>query len=213
MRHPRTFLAVALALATGSAACAAAGATWLADPGERAAAGLDDPDAIVHVRQHAPAAAGERTPTGVVHYQTRPGTAFRGRSSAFAFSGEPPSIHCTAGTTELFATANLDLPDGAAIRYVDTFGYDGSATENLRTFLVSLCQSTLDPDAPLYTVHGDSSTVDAPGDAVSILDLSADPLIVDRTSCKYLLRARFATGTQCSNSIFLDKVRVGYSTP
>ena len=213
MRHPRTSLTLAVALATGPAACAAAGVPRLADPAERAAAGLEHPDSLVRVQPHAPAAPGERIPAGVVQYQTRPGTAFRGRNSAFSFGGEPPSIACTAGTTELFATANLDLPDGAAIRYVDTFAYDGTMAEDLRTFLISLCQSTLDPAPPVYTVHGDSSTANAPGDAISILDLSADPLVVDRTSCTYLLRARFATGTQCSNAIFLDKVRVGYPTP
>lgn len=214
MRHHATSLAITVALVAVAGTCDASGLLRPADPAERLAAGFDDPGTIVLMQSHVPGATDARTPRGSFDYQTRIGTAFVGRTSAYAFSGEPPSVSCPSGNPEIFATARLDLPDGAQIRYVDTFGYDASESSNLRTFLISLCQGTFESAPPTYVVHGDIQTSGSPGNVVSIIDLDAEPLPVDRASCQYLVRARFASLDQCVGSaIFLDKVRVGYTTP
>lgn len=214
MRHQGISFTIAVALVAAAGSCGATGLSRPADPDERVAAGFDDPETIVRIQPHLPGNTGARGPTGSFDYQTRIGTAFVGRSSDYAFSGEPPSVSCPSGNPEIFATASLDLPDGAEIRYVDTFGYDASESSNLRTFLISVCQGTYASDPPTYVVHGDVQTSGSPGNVLSIIDLDAEPLPVDRASCQYLVRARFATLDQCVGSaIFLDKVRVGYATP
>jgi hypothetical protein len=214
MRHHATSLAITAAVFAIAGTCGAAGLSRPADPAERLAAGFDDPGTIVLMQSHVAGATGARAPAGSFDYQTRIGTAFVGRTSAFAFSGNPPSTSCPSGNPEIFATASLDLPDGALIRYVDTFGYDVSESSNLRTFLISLCQGTYESAPPTYVVHGDVQTSGSPGDVVSIIDLDADPLPIERASCQYLVRARFSSSDQCvGGTIFLDKVRVGYTTP
>jgi hypothetical protein len=208
-----------VALATGCGMVGATPASRPANDAERHAAGFDDPQTRVMVRElDAGAARGLRAPTGVsgARYLTRIGTAFSGRTSDFTFSGEPPSMACAAGTSEKFATANLDLPDQAEIRYVDVFGYDNSADEDLRVFLLSLCQSTFESGPPEFEMLGDALTNGTPGDTVTTLDLSAAPVIVDRYSCKYLARVSMATsagGTCVGGAIFLDKVRIEYTLP
>lgn len=214
MRRPATSLAIAVALVAIAGSCGAIGLSRPATQAERLAAGFDDPDTVVLVQSHLPGATGTRAPAGGFDYQTRIGTVFVGRSGDYAFDGEPPSVSCPGGTPEVFATASLDLPDGAQIRYVDTFGYDGSDSNSLRTFLISLCQGTFESGPPAYVLHGDAASIGNPGNFVSVIDLDAEPLSVDRTSCQYLVRARFATLEQCVGSaIFLDKMRVGYTTP
>lgn len=215
MSHPATSLAITLALLAIAGTSGAAGLSRPADLAERLAAGFDDPDTIVLIQSHLPGVPGERTPAGGdIFYQTRIGTAFVGLTSAYSFNGEPPSVSCPGGTPEIFATATLDLPDGAHIRYVDTFGYDSSTSSNLRTFLLSFCQGTYESAPPTYVLHGDAQTIGSAGNALSIIDLAADPLPIDRASCQYLVRMRFSSSEQCIGSaIFLDKVRVGYTTP
>lgn len=214
MRHQGTHLTLTVALVAAAASCNASGLTRPASQAERLAAGFDDPDTVVLVQSHRPGEGDLRTPAAGFDYQTRIGTAFVGRSSGYASTGEPPSVACTTGTTEIFASATLDLPDGAQIRYVDTFGYDSNESNDLRTFLMSLCQGTYEAGTPAYVLHGDIQSSGSPGNFVSIIDLDGDPLPVDRASCKYIVRARFATLEQCvGGSIFLDKMRVGYTTP
>lgn len=205
-----------------AALCGMAGATPSFRPAtdaERRAAGFDDPQTRVMVHEHdADDAGGPRAPSGIIgaRYQTRIGTAFSGRTGDFAFSGEPPSISCATGATEKFATANLDLPDQAEIRHLDVFGYDNSSGENLRVFLISLCQGTFETGAPEYQLLGDTATNGTPGDTVVTLDLSGDPVVVDRFSCQYLARVSMGTttGGDCvGGALFLDKVRVEYTAP
>lgn len=202
-----------------SAAAGIAQASRPASDAERVAAGFDDPRTIVMVDARDSNPTNEvRAPEGIagLRYQTRIGTAFHGRNDTFVFSGEPPSISCATGTAEKFATATLDLADGASIRYVDVFGYDGSSAENLRVFLLSLCQSTGDVDPPAYSILGDVATVGSPGDTIATINLLAAPVVVDAYSCKYLLRASMTTttGADCvGGSIFLDKARVEYLLP
>jgi hypothetical protein len=214
MRHQGSPFTLAVALVAAATSCDASGLTRPASQAEREAAGLDDPDTVVLVQSHRSGEGGTRAPAIGFDYQTRIGTAFVGRSSGYAWTGEPPSVACTSGTTEIFASATLDLPDGAQIRYVDTFGFDSDGSNDLRTFLVSLCQGTYEAGEPVYVLHGDVQSSGSPGNFVSIIDLDADPLPVSRGSCKYIVRARFAALEQCvGGSIFLDKMRVGYTTP
>lgn len=213
----RTIMMVAVA-----ACCGVAGATPSSRPAndtERRAAGFDDPRTLVTVRERdAVGAPDQRAPAGSIgaRYQTRVGTAFSGRNSTFTFAGEPPSISCATGTPEKFATANLDLPDQAQIRYVDVFGYDNSSGENLSVFLISLCQGTFETGPPAYQLLGDATTSGTPGDTLATLNLTAAPVVVDRYSCTYLARLSLGTtsGGDCVGSVLiLDKVRVEYTLP
>ena len=202
--------------------CGAAGAAPSSRPAsdaERRAAGFDDPQTPLTVRESESAGAPDRrAPEGIIgaRHQTRIGTAFSGRSSSFDFAGEPPSISCATGTAEKFASANLDLPDQAQIRYVDVFGYDNSPGEDLRVFLISLCQATLASGPPEYQLLGDVATSGTAGDTLATINLSATPVVVDRFSCQYLARVSMGTtpgGTCVGSAIFLDKVRVEYTQP
>jgi hypothetical protein len=137
---------------------------------------------------------------------------FQGRTGAFNFGGQAPSIACTSGT-ERFATATFDLPAGAAIKYVDMFAYDNSSSEEMLVFLLSVCQGTGGADPPVSTILANSTTSGTPGDTVVTLNLSSAPVIVDRYTCRYMVRVNMASpgGTCVGGSIFLDKVRMQYT--
>ena len=199
--------------------CCMAANAWADRPAtqtERQAMGFDDPAQLVMVRDLPfPADSDTRAPDGAGlgdEWQTRIGTAFQGRTGAFNFGGQAPSIACTSGT-ERFATATFDLPAGAAIKYVDMFAYDNSSSEEMLVFLLSVCQGTAGADPPVSTILANSTTSGTPGDTVVTLNLSSAPVIVDRYTCRYMVRVNMASpgGTCVGGSIFLDKVRMQYT--
>ena len=128
--------------------------------------GFDDPAQLVMVRDLPfPADSDTRAPDGAGlgdEWQTRIGTAFQGRTGAFNFGGQAPSLACTSGT-ERFTTATFDLPAGAAIKYVDMFAYDNSSSEDMLVFLLSVCQGTGGADPPVSTILANSTTSGTPG--------------------------------------------------
>lgn len=213
-----------LVLSIAAGLCCAAGVaqaqhTRPATAAERIAMGFDDPNAVVMVRESKPATSQQRdlTPKGILtgnQYQTRVGLAFEGRTSDFEFVGNPPpSMACKAGNTEVFADATLDLPDGASIEFVDVFGLDASTTDDLTMYLFSVCQNTFDGAQPFPTNLGDVSTSGNPGDTTVTLVVSPN-VVVDRFSCRYFVRAKFATTAPCVGaSLYLDKARIQYDTP
>ncbi|MCK9539528.1 hypothetical protein [Dokdonella sp.] len=208
------------ALAIGCSLAAADPASRPANADERAAAGIDDAAVTVRVRTGARQADGERrnAPSGWPggEYLTRIGTAFVGRTSAFRHAGAPPSLYCLSGATDPFATATLDLPDQARITYLDVFGLDNTATENMSVFLMSTCRGFGDTSTPTTTILGSTSTAGTPGDFVVTLDLSGAPVVVDRGVCRYFARVRLSSsisGPCVGGALFLDKVRVEYALP
>lgn len=205
----------AIVMAVGCLATSAALADRPATQDERLAAGFEDPSMSLMIRDlPLPAGPDSRAPDGGSgdEWLTRIGTAFQGRTGDFNFGGQAPSIACTSGS-ERFASANFDLPAGAAIKYVDLFAYDNSSSENMLVFLISVCQGTADADPPVGTILAQSATNATPGDTLVTLNLSATPIIVDRYSCRYMVRVNMASpgGTCVGGSIFLDKVRIQYT--
>ncbi len=208
-------------LACASAACMAS--AFAADyrpasEAERSAAGIEETTAIVMVREPVVSTAleAERTPQGGAFSQwlTRPGIVFAGINSEYAYSGEPPSMQCPSGGTEVFATTTLDLPESARITFIDVFGYDNSASDNVTLFLISACQNL--GEAFVYTVLGEASSSGTPGNTVFTLNFAGSPVDIDRYRCRYLARVRMASGVNgpcVGGALFLDKARVEYTVP
>lgn len=183
---------------------------------ERAAMGVDATDTPVLVRKGAIAIRGESPldPAGGPgdHTLTRPGVTFNGRTSAFEFSTVGASLVCT-GSSEPFVTATLDLPDQVQITYVDTFGFDTSASKDLTTHLLSVCLPSFAAGTPVLTNLGSVSSGGGANNFFTRLDLSAAPVTVDNYTCRYLARVRMAEGACAGSRIMLDKVRVSYTQP
>lgn len=186
-----------------------------ATPAERQAAGFDDP-AIPYMIRDMPAARTymPRSPKGIPgsKFQTRLGAAFFGRTSDYTFGfAPPPSTGCDSGT-ERFATAAFDLPQASKIHFVDIFGFDASASDDMLVFFLQVCQAISSVDPPVVTQLGTTSTSGAAGNALVTLDFNAAPIDVDRHDCHYLLRVNLAsTSGSCTTSIGLDKARIQYT--
>lgn len=182
---------------------------------EREAAGFDDPSMVLMVRD-TPAAApsGMRSPDGgaSTDWQTRFGVDFTGRTSDIVYGfAAPPSFGCDSGT-ERFATTAFDLPNGAVINFVDIFGFDANASDNLISFFYSVCQSA--PGTPITTELQSVSSSGSGGNFLVTMDFTASPITVDRYSCHYLLRVNLASSSStCSTTIGIDKARVEFLKP
>lgn len=211
----KTLLLTTSILAAGCWAMPHAYADRPATPAERQAAGFDDP-AIPYMIREMPAARSHmpRSPKGIPgsKFQTRLGAAFLGRTSDYTFGfAPPPSTGCDSGT-ERFATAAFDLPQGAKIHYVDIFGFDASASDDMLVFLQQVCQDLGSLDPPVVTQLGNTTTSGSAGNALVTLDFSAAPIEVNRYTCHYLVRVNLAYPSgACTTSIGLDKARIQYT--
>ncbi|MDL1868278.1 hypothetical protein FBQ98_02425 [Gammaproteobacteria bacterium PRO6] len=209
----RMVMATALAASCGTTL---AQSTRPATMAERLAAGFNDRTQMVMVRDAATTTARRSDSVAggpSARFQTRLGVSFSGTDSNYAYTGAN-SVQCTSDTNP-FATANLDLPDGALIDWVDVFGQDHSTTDNLTLFLVSTCATTGSMSPPTFTVLGDVSSSGDAGNFFHTIVLNP-PVSVDRFSCKYALRSRFTsstTGPCVGFDMILDKVRVQYHLP
>lgn len=153
----KTLLLTTSILAAGCWAMPHAYADRPATPAERQAAGFDDP-AIPYMIRDMPAARAQmpRSPMGIPDskFQTRLGSAFFGRTSDYTFGfAPPPSTGCDSGT-ERFATAAFDLPQGASIYYLDVFGFDANASDDMLVFLLQVCHDLGSLDPPVVTPTG-----------------------------------------------------------
>lgn len=206
------------ALLICSGAACASDVVRPASEAERRAAGFEDAPSQLFMREM-PLTSVPRTrhePLGSSwKLLTRFGVAFNGRNSDFAFGAQTPSIYCPSGTSERFADATLDLPDGSGIQFVDVFGRDVSSTDDLTVFLFSVCQADSPLGAPDTTVLGSTNSTGNAGNFVAVLDLSAAPPVVSAYSCRYFARVSMAdpSGGCAGPSIYLDKVRITYSLP
>lgn len=189
--------------------------THVASAAERAAAGIEGMDAVMRVRDPAPASSlrAPHAPVGVTpNYATRIGSAFSGRTSDFDYFTLTPSLACQSGSSEKFADATLNLPYGVRVQYLDVFAFDISSTADMQVYLFSACQATASTSDPVLTQLGSVSTSGAAGNAFITIDFSSAPIVVDSYSCRYFARARMTDVSEsCVDSqIYLDKVRAQY---
>ena len=176
------------------------------DPAELAALGLP-PDAIGAMRLVASAGApavprGSGTPHAVT------GDDFKMASSDSAYHTDGRShLWCPAGESYRIASAAIDVPAGRRFAYLDLWGVDESATNDITAILYSTCHPPGGPGGPSNMVLASVTSDGAPGAFfayATIPDHAADP-----AHCTYSINLLLgASGTCEGTALVLHKVRV-----
>lgn len=152
-------------------------------------------------------------PSGEARFVTRFGLEFESTLAGGQFVPAPaPGIRCVAGAAARFYDSWFTLPDEANVRFIDIFGFDGSASEDLYFVAMKVCQPLDAPGNSINTPLGTVASAGASGDFVRTIDLSASDNVLDAFHCKLLVRFRFAAeGSPCPADIMaVDKVRIQY---
>lgn len=134
---------------------------------------------------------------------------FQGRTSVFNYDSDGQRIWRTS-IGEKFADLTFQVPDGAAIGFIDVWVTDIHATEDLDFFVLESCSSgALEPDETTTTLV-DGGTSVTPGDTVVELDVGSVP--ANNLLCRYVLRARFGTENPVTGfTLELWKARVSWA--
>ncbi|MDL1868276.1 hypothetical protein FBQ98_02415 [Gammaproteobacteria bacterium PRO6] len=127
----------------------------------------------------------------------------------------PNGLYSTAGMGYLtcgeggarIATAEVTIPAGVQLRYLDLWGNDDSATADIRAYLYGTCQRPHAPGVPRTTEIGVVQSSGAPGDFFTFVEL---PLpYSDPRNCSYAVIVAFDSSGYCpANPGTLYKVRV-----
>lgn len=176
------------------------------DPAELAALGLP-PDAAGTMRLVADAGTPTRPRgSGTAHAVT--GDDFKMASTDSAYHTDGRShLWCAAGESTRIASAAIEVPAGRRFAYLDLWGLDESATDDITAVLYSTCHASDGPGAPSNTVL---ATVTSAGNSGAfftyemIPDQPADP-----AHCTYSINLLLGANGTCEGpALTLYKVRV-----
>jgi hypothetical protein len=140
------------------------------------------------------------------------GFEMRGRNSDlnFATSTNAGSMWCLTGSADRFADVRLNVPHNARITFFRMWGFDGSASHDITSFLWESCLPNLSAGTPVNTILGQLASSGNPGSFTETLGLPSPP-VTDTRNCTYWARAAFANSCADGGVLILRKFRIQYT--
>jgi hypothetical protein len=155
----------------------------------------------------------QQTASGQRGFFAASGQSMQERSNGFVRNGgSTHSLECLDTSTDSFASAQLQIHNGAGLDFIRIWGVDDCVDDDFAFFVFERCQPDFAAGASSSTSLGTGSTSGSPGD-FSVM-ISFEPNVpIDNRSCIYTVRARFDDSTSncsCGTSLKLNKVRAQF---
>ena len=133
------------------------------------------------------------------------GVESQGRTSQFQYSTGAGygDIYRSSGT-DAFTDILLELDDASDFNFVRIWGYDSNVVEDMTFFLFERCLPAFSGGPVTSTQLGTVDSSTSAGNFSVLINIAADAITVDNTSCTYTLRTRFDT---TNSTLRLFKVR------
>lgn len=145
-----------------------------------------------------------------VGYASQVGIDFRPmdfRQNFSSFLGH--DLYCQEGN-ESRAESQLQMPQGAAIRFLRIYVDDTNATQNITVSLIERCQATNSASNVTTTVLGSITSAGSPGKQTGSIGFGITNPVVDNLNCLYVLRAQLGNSAfACVGpNLSIDKARI-----
>jgi hypothetical protein len=171
------------------------------------------------VREPAPASLEVQAPEtwgGAVGYTTILGFMLQEESGFFTYLDRLPTYtHCTSGlegnvTYPTFASAAIEVPEGAKLSSLRYWAYDTSSANDLHFRVYSVCQPFSSGAGPTITMLGEGFTIAAVGQYNAFAGLG--DVTVDNRNCQYFVQVEFAPpDVECSgHALRVQKLQVAW---
>ncbi len=142
--------------------------------------------------------------TSVDQYANLTGDDFHMAASTAAYTTfGNSSLACSASGGVRIASATLHVPDGASLDWLDVFGNDGAASDDLKVWLYKTCGFS-----PSNSALAEVVSSGATGDFFKFASIAGHR--VDNEQCTYSINLMLGEGT-CNTSLKLYKIRVLYT--
>lgn len=122
----------------------------------------------------------------------------------------PNELTCLESSQESRAESQLQLPQGATLRFIRLFASDTNASHNVTASVIRRCQATTAASDVTATVLVSVSTIGSSGSQVRNAEF---PLFqtIDNLNCVYVVRAQMNTLINgCAAGLTLNKVRIAW---
>jgi hypothetical protein len=170
-------------------------------------------------REPAPASLEIQAPDtwgGAVGYTTIPGFLLQEESGFYTYLDRLPTYtHCTSGlegnvTYPTFASAPIEVPEGAMLSTLRYWAYDTSSSNDLYFRVYSVCQGFSSGAGPTITMLGEGFTIAAVGQYNAFAGLG--DVTVDNRNCHYFVQVEFAPpDVECSgHALRVQKLQVAW---